>query len=92
MAYRKLLIDNVVCSRRFHLTYDDEAKGEKIEVRCPFCDMTIFQSANHPPVTLARQENVITSDTSLANGIVRECHLKDVFTEKTRKTPSQPHA
>lgn len=93
MAYRKLLVDNPACSRRFHLTFDDEStERTKVEITCPFCNVVIFQKDNHPPVKMARQENlVVTNAYSPPDAYTRECLLRDVFSEKTQPKPSAPH-
>jgi hypothetical protein len=82
MAYQKLLIDNVTCSRRFHITFDDkDAKRAHVELKCPFCDVTIFARDNHQPVKLARQENMVQT-AELSDTIVNECAFRDVFSER----------
>lgn len=83
MSYQKILIDNTKCSRRFHITFDSEAKLKaKVKIDCPFCDQVIFEEENHPPVTLARQENLVQT-ARLSDLLVRECRFQDTFTEKT---------
>ena len=85
MSYQKFLVDNVTCSRRFHITYDSSAaKVPYTEVRCSFCNVVIFAEAEHPPVHLARQENLVQT-ASLSDNIVRECHFKDAFAEKSEE-------
>ena len=79
MSYQKLLVDNTVCSRRFHLTFDDESKTvPHVEIRCPHCKHILFEADDHPPVTFARDENLLKS-TSLSRNIIRECDFKDTF-------------
>lgn len=79
MSYKKIFVDNVNCSRRFHISFDDENTPEpKVELKCPFCDYVIFSAENHPPVELARQENLIQKN-NLASLVKRECHFKDTF-------------
>jgi hypothetical protein len=79
MSYEKLLIDNTVCSRRFHLTFDHEAPlSAKVEVKCPHCDHLLFAAENHPPVKLARDENLVRT-TSLSRHLIRECDFKDGY-------------
>ncbi len=83
MSYCKVLVDNPSCSRRFHVTFDDEAQPEaKVELRCPFCDVVIFSKTDHPPATLARQEN-LTKTTNLSENLLTECKFRDSFGEKT---------
>lgn len=79
MGYQKLLIDNVTCSRRFHVTFDPEAPAvPEVNVKCPFCDFTVFTAKNHPPVILARQENLVQT-MNLSDNIVRTCEFSDTF-------------
>ena len=81
MSYNKIFVDNVSCSRRFHLNYfDDDEKQPRVEIKCPFCDLVIFAEDNHPPVTLARQEN-LTKTTDLADRVVRDCEFADRMTK-----------
>lgn len=83
MGYQKFLVDNVTCSRRFHITFDpDAAPVAKTEAVCPYCDMTIFTAENHAPVRLARQENLVQT-AQLSDSIVRKCEFRDTFTEQT---------
>jgi hypothetical protein len=85
MAYRKTLVDNVTCSRRFHITFDDEAPpAPRVEVRCQFCSAVIFSAENHAPVKLAREENLVKT-SALAENIVTECQLEDVLSQRTIK-------
>ena len=76
MAYQKMLIDNVTCSRRFHVTFDDSDQPlPQVSVDCPFCGVRLFEKQNHPPVNLARQENLVTT-AALSDDLVRECRFK----------------
>jgi hypothetical protein len=90
MAYTKILVDNPICSRRFHLTYDDQGPKTKVKLQCPFCTTTIFASDSHPAVTLARQENLI-KDAEMSDNIVNECTFVDTFSEKTIRKPDVSH-
>ncbi|MGE0172953.1 MAG: hypothetical protein AB7T49_09215 [Oligoflexales bacterium] len=82
MTYIKNVIDNPVCSRRFHLAYDDQAAPTSdVEVKCPFCAVTIFKAENHPPVKLLRQENLI-KDAALSDNIITQCNFKDTFPKR----------
>jgi hypothetical protein len=84
LAYHKKLIDNVVCSRRFHLTYDDSALPQpKVEISCKYCGKIVFSAENHPPVTLARDENLVVAAT-LSDDIIRSCDMKDTFSAQTQ--------
>jgi hypothetical protein len=83
MTYKKFEVDNVTCSRRFHLTTDDQApRLPRVEVKCQFCNAVIFQAENHPAVTLAREENLVKT-TMLAETIVTQCNFKDTLSERT---------
>lgn len=85
MAYKKLLVDNTTCSRRFHITFDDAGeKVPRVEVKCQHCNTVIFKAENHPSVALAREENLVKT-SALSENIVRECHFKDTFSVKTIK-------
>jgi len=88
MTYQKILVDNVTCSRRFHISFDDSApKARKVELACPFCKQVIFSEENHPPVKIARQENLVQT-AELSDNIVRDCAFQDAFSEKT--VPDNP--
>ena len=83
MAYTKHLVDNPTCSRRFHLTFDDTApKKDRVEIRCQLCQTVIFQASNHPPVTLARMENLVKT-AELSDDIVTNCNFEDLLSKKT---------
>ena len=84
MAYQKILVDNTVCSRRYHLTFDDEGeKLPRVEVRCQYCDLVIFAEENHAPLTLARTENLVKT-SALSDNLVARCHQRDVLSERTQ--------
>lgn len=83
MAYKKLLIDNTTCSRRFHLTFDDDqASLPRVEIRCQLCNAVIFSEENHPPVKLAREEN-LTKTSVLAEMLVSTCNFEDKLSQAT---------
>lgn len=84
MAYQKVLVDNTTCSRRFHITFDNAAEElPRVELRCQFCDAVIFAENNHPPVTLAREENLVKT-AYLSEHTTTECHLEDVLSKRTQ--------
>lgn len=84
MSYQKMLVDNVSCSRRFHVTFDDEApKQAHTEIKCPFCNVVIFAADNHPQVKLARQENLVQT-AELSEQITSACEYRDVFSDKVQ--------
>jgi len=79
MSYQKQLVDNTVCSRRFHISYDNEGPLlSKVEVQCPHCSQTIFLAENHPAAKLAREENLVRT-TELSRTLIRECRFKDPY-------------
>lgn len=79
MAYKKLLIDNPTCSRRFHVTFDDDSRPvAKTEVRCSYCNAVVFSEENHPPVSMAREEN-LTKTTALSASLMKNCEFEDPF-------------
>lgn len=79
MGYKKIMVDNDKCSRRFHISYDpDGPKVDHVSLSCPYCDVEIFAADRHPAVQLARQENLVKT-AELSDLIVRECHFKDAF-------------
>lgn len=85
MTYKKMLVDNPTCSRRFHIAFDDEGPKRPVEVHCPFCDVVVFKSDSHPAVKLTREENLVIQNTSMADFIVRECNMRDIVSENTQK-------
>jgi hypothetical protein len=88
MSYKKILVDNPKCSRRFHITFDDSAeKLPKVELRCFHCDAIIFEAKDHPEAHLARDENLVTAPDP--NSIIaRTCHFKDKYGPGNAHKPS----
>ncbi len=85
MAYQQMLVDNTVCSRRFHLAFDDEAKSvPRVEIRCQHCDAVIYAAENVPPTKLTRSEN-LPKTSVLAENLTAECHYRDSLSERTIK-------
>lgn len=77
-------MDNTVCSRRFHLSYDDEANPiPEAVVKCPFCDEIVFSAENHPEVLMARQENLVKT-AELSDLVMESCTFKDNFSIKPK--------
>ena len=61
-VYKKIEIDNAVCNRRFHLSFEEGSTPEKhVEIDCPHCGIKLFEADNHPQVVLAREENLVKS-------------------------------
>lgn len=89
MAYVKQIIDNPTCSRRFHVTFDDEGKKVPVtEVKCSYCGVTVLSRSGHPEVALAREEN-LTKSTMLSEQQVKECRFVDKMTGQ-RLYPDAP--
>lgn len=83
MSYKKFVVDNTTCSRRFHISFDDEAtKAPRVEVRCQFCNVVIFDAENHAPLTLARVENLVKT-SALSDIVTSECRFEDTLSKKT---------
>ncbi|MCX6124317.1 MAG: hypothetical protein NTV34_06150 [Proteobacteria bacterium] len=79
MSYQKFLVDNVTCSRRFHVTFDDETTPvAKTSVVCPHCSQVLWSAEDHAPVKLARDENLVKT-TQLSRQLTRDCQFKDRF-------------
>ncbi len=73
MKYEKRLIDNATCKRRFHLDFESGAKNDAHdEVKCPHCGVILFDETNHPPVMIARDENLIKSPDG-SEPIIYDC-------------------
>jgi hypothetical protein len=83
MAYKKILIDNTTCSRRFHVTFDDEStKMPRVELRCPHCNVVVMAENNHPAVALAREENLVKT-ANLSDNLISDCRFEDTLSGKT---------
>ena len=83
MSYTKILIENPTCSRRFHVTFDDEAvRVPRVEIRCQYCNVVVFAEDNHPPVALAREENLVKT-SQLSHNLVSDCNFADELSKKT---------
>ena len=72
--YKKIEVDNPVCNRRFHIAYEERTNGPRghVQVACPHCGVTIFESDNFPPVILAREENLVKSPDG-SRPLVQKC-------------------
>jgi DNA-directed RNA polymerase subunit RPC12/RpoP len=85
MAYKKILVDNLTCSRRFHIAFDDsDSKLPQIEIKCQHCGQVVFHKADHPQAKLLRDENLV-SQAYLSTQRVSDCAFKDTFSQ-----PSKP--
>lgn len=60
-TYKKIEIDNAICNRRFHISFEEGSPviEKHVNVDCPHCGVTLFEADNHPPVILARDENLV---------------------------------
>ncbi len=77
MAYQKVLVDNTSCSRRFHISYNDESpKVDKTEIRCNYCNDVVYSLEDHPPIKLAREENLVKMN-ALSDNVISNCSYKD---------------
>ena len=73
--YKKLLIDNATCNRRFHLVFESGSKNNcHVKVNCPHCGVVLFDNPYHPPVMLARDENLIKSPDG-SEPIIYDCNF-----------------
>lgn len=76
-VYKKIEIDNAVCNRRFHLTYEEGSPiiERNVKIACPHCGVTVFEAQNHVPVMLSREENLVKSPDG-TRPTLYECHFK----------------
>lgn len=89
MSYQKFEVDNIVCARRFHFSFDDAAPPlAEVTAQCSYCGLTIFSATNHPAVRFARSENLIDTG-ELSPLLLRQCNLTDAFSAKTRHEPER---
>ena len=73
IEHKKILIDNSICKRRFHLVYEENAPTqEHVSIKCPHCFITLFEANQHPQVLLAREENLVQAPNGSAV-IVDKC-------------------
>ena len=79
MSYRKIVVDNPVCMRRFHLACDDAAPDAvPAPLRCPHCQAVIFTGEAGKAVSFLREEN-LTKVTAFSTQLVNECAWQDKF-------------
>ena len=85
MAYHKIIVDNPVCMRRFHLACDDKTSTAvpSAPLRCPHCQVVIFTAEAGKTVSFLREEN-LTKVTSLSTQLVDECAWQDNFQRPPR--------
>lgn len=73
MTYHKIEIDNAVCNRRFHVVFEEgQPNLPQVVIKCPHCQVTIYEAKNHPPALLSREENLVKSPDG-SRPIVYEC-------------------
>ena len=78
MEHVKIHVDNPSCMRRFHITFDKKAAAvEESSVSCLHCGQRVFGVENHPPISLARDENLIEY-RQLGDRRVYKCKLESV--------------
>lgn len=88
MSYSKFVVDNTTCSRRFHISFDDEGpKKPRVEVRCQFCDVVVFSAEQHPAVTHTRVENLVKT-SALSEITTSECKFQDTLSQRTLPKPA----
>ncbi len=86
MAYRKIVVDNPVCMRRFHLACDDDTANDShppVELRCPHCQVVIFTADTGKTVSFLREEN-LTKVTEFSTQLINECAWQDNFQRQPR--------
>ena len=77
MAYQKVLVDNITCSRRFHITFDDaDASCPDVSLKCLHCGEVIFSQKDHPPARLVRDENLVKT-TELSRHRTNHCQFQE---------------
>jgi hypothetical protein len=85
MPYKKIIVDNLSCSRRFHISFDDsDSRETQVNINCQHCGISIFKAKDHPQATLLRDEIIITKkDLSLIQ--TNDCNFKDSFSPAPKK-------
>lgn len=82
MAYKKFLLDNVTCNRRFHVMYDDDEKvADKTSVSCDYCGVLLMEKKDHPPIKMIRDE-IIIKTTKLSSHRTKGCQGEDFYPPK----------
>lgn len=82
MAYKKFLLDNPSCNRRFHVSYNDEEEAvSSTKVQCDYCGVTLLEKKDHPPLKVSRDE-IIIKTTKLSPRRTKECAIGDFFPPK----------
>lgn len=75
VQYEEILVDNVVCNRRFHIAFETGVPNENnVSVQCPHCGVKIFESTDHPPAVLMREENLTRAPTG-EEPILTKCNF-----------------
>ena len=75
ITYKKVEVDNSVCFRRFHIAYEEGTPClDKVEIRCPHCQVVVFEKNNHPYTELIREENLVVQPDG-SRPLVNECHF-----------------
>jgi hypothetical protein len=76
MAYKKIMVDNTTCLRRFHISFDDNSPKEKIQLKCFYCDAVVFSSDSHPRASIVRDE-ILVNTNYMSPCRVKKCYFKD---------------
>jgi DNA-directed RNA polymerase subunit RPC12/RpoP len=75
MSYKKIVVDNLTCKRRFHISFDEaEPAQTKVEARCQHCNAMVYSRKNHPPLRIVREENLVNT-TSLSSLQTSACNF-----------------
>ena len=81
MAYKKILVDNTTCLRRFHISFDSESTKKNVSLKCPYCSVEIFSSKSHPQAAIIRDE-VLTNVNDMSPLREKKCNFKDANSPK----------
>ena len=83
MAYKKILVDNIICSRRFHIAFVDEGEAQQeVALECQHCGAKIFERKNHPKAKLIRDENLVNY-LQVSPHRTENCQFTDQFPPKS---------
>lgn len=62
LQYKKAVIDNAVCGRRFHIAFEEGGETlPHVKIACPHCGETVFEANHHAEAILSREENLTQS-------------------------------
>ena len=84
MAYKKFLVDNISCNRRFHVAFDEEETScSQTKVECSYCGAVLLERKDHPKFKVVRDE-ILVKTTKLSPYRSKSCQQKDLFPPKER--------